>query len=165
MAENKKKSAGKPESHRERSICENRKARHKFDVLETLECGIALVGSEVKSLRAGKVSIDEAYARVREGEVWLIGCDIAEYPQATVWNHDPKRPRKLLLHAREVRKFANQAHEKGLTLVPLKLYFSERGIVKMLVGLCRGKKLHDKREDLKTADVKRDIDRAMRARR
>ncbi|MCY2986603.1 MAG: SsrA-binding protein SmpB [Planctomycetota bacterium] len=165
MAENRKKSAGKPETHRERSISENRKARHKFDVLETLECGLTLVGSEVKSLRAGKVSIDEAYARVREGEVWLIGCDIAEYPQASVWNHDPKRPRKLLLHAREVRKFANQAHEKGLTLVPLKLYFNERGIVKMLVGLCRGKKLHDKRENLKTADVKRDIDRAMRVRR
>ena len=165
MTENRKKNAGPSQAHRERSLSENRKARHKFDVLETLECGIALLGSEVKSLRAGKVSIEEAYARIREAEVWLVGCDIAEYPQASVWNHDPKRPRKLLLHSREVRKFAHQAHEKGLTLVPLKLYFNERGIAKVLIGLCRGKKLHDKREVLKKADVKRDIDRVMRSRR
>lgn len=165
MAEQKKKGGGKPEAPRERPIAENRKARHKFEVLETLECGISLVGSEVKSLRSGKVSIDEAYARVREGEVWLVGSDIAEYPQATIWNHDPKRPRKLLLHSREVRKFANQAHEKGLTLVPLRLYFNHRGLVKVLIGLCRGKKLHDKRENLKKADMKRDIDRALRAKR
>jgi SsrA-binding protein len=148
----------------QRPIAENRKARHKFEVLETLECGVALVGSEVKSLRNGKISLDEAYARVRGGEVWLVGCDIAEYAQANVWNHDPKRPRKLLMHRSQVRKFAGQAHEKGLTLVPLKLYFNERGIAKVLLGLCRGRKLHDKREILKKADTKRDMQRAMRRR-
>jgi SsrA-binding protein len=134
-------------------------------VLDTLECGVALLGSEVKSVRDGKVSIEECYARVREGEVWLLGCDIAEYPQATVWNHAPKRPRKLLMRARERNKFANQAHEKGLTLVPLRLYFNDRGLVKVLLGLCRGKKLHDKRDAMKKADTKRDIDRALRSRR
>ncbi|HPM82997.1 MAG TPA: SsrA-binding protein SmpB [Candidatus Anammoximicrobium sp.] len=154
--------SGKPEP---RIISENRKARHKFEVLDTLECGLALVGSEVKSLRAGRISLDEAYGRVREGEVWLIGCDIPEYPQATIWNHDPKRPRKMLLHSREVRKFAGQAHDKGLTLVPLKLYFNERGVAKVLLGLCRGKQLHDKREAMKKADVQRDLARMMRRRK
>jgi SsrA-binding protein len=148
-----------------RPIAENRKARHKFEVLDTMECGLALMGSEVKSLRTGKVSLDESFGRVRDGEAWLMGCDIPEYPQATMWNHEPKRPRKLLLHRRQIRKFADQAHEKGLTLVPLKLYFNERGVAKVLMGLCRGRKLHDKREVLKKADVKRDIERAMRARR
>jgi len=145
-----------------RPIAENRKARHRFEILDTLECGIALVGSEVKSLRAGKLSLDEAYGKIRGGELWLIGADIPEYFNASIWNHDPKRPRKLLLHRREVQKFANKAHEKGLTLVPLKLYFNERGVAKVLLGLCRGKKLHDKREALKKADMKRDMDRAMR---
>jgi len=164
MAKQKKK-ADKPSQPRYRVLTENRKARHKFEVLDTLECGLALVGSEVKSLRAGKMSLDEAYGRVRDGEVWLIGCDIPQYAQATVWNHDPKRPRKLLLQKRQIRKFANQAHEKGLTLVPLKVYFNERGIAKVLMGLCRGRKLHDKRDAMKKADVKRDLDRAMRRRR
>ena len=91
----------------DRPITENRKARHRFDILESLECGIALVGSEVKSLRNGKISLDEAYGRIRDGELWLVGCDIPEYTQATVWNHAPKRPRKLLIHRRELRKFAN----------------------------------------------------------
>lgn len=147
----------------ERSIAENRKARHKFNVLDTLECGIVLVGSEVKSLRNGRLSLDEAYGRVRKDEVWLVGSDISEYSEASRMNHDPKRPRKLLLHRREIRKFANKAHEKGLTLVPLKMYF-KKGRAKVLLGLCKGKKLHDKRESLKTADTKRDIAREMRKR-
>ncbi len=147
-----------------RVVAENRKARHRFQVLESLECGIALVGSEVKSLRNGRLSLNEAYGRVRDGEVWLIGSDIPEYAQATHWNHDPKRPRKLLLNRREIRKFASQAHEKGLTLVPLRMYFNERGIAKLLLGLCRGKKLQDKREAMKSADVKRDLARAQRNR-
>ena len=147
-----------------RSIAENRKARHRFEVLETLECGVVLCGSEVKSLRDGKLSLDEAYGRVRDHEAWLVGCDIPEYRNATLWNHDPKRPRKLLLHRRELRRFADRAHEKGLTLVPLKMYFSERGMVKVLLGLCRGKKLHDKRETLKKADMQREMARAMRPR-
>lgn len=156
------KAAPKAEKANDRPIADNRKARHKYAVIETLECGLALLGSEVKSLRNGKVSLDEAYARVKENEVWLIGCDIPEYAQATIWNHEPKRPRKLLIHRREVLKFAGLAHEKGLTLVPLKMYFNARGRAKVLIGLCRGKKLHDKREDMKKRDTKRDIDRAMR---
>jgi len=160
----KKKKGGKADAPGPRPIAENRKARHRFEILETLECGIALVGSEVKSLRNGKISLEEAYGRVREGEFWLIGCDIPEYAQATVWNHDPKRPRKLLVHAREIRKFANQAHEKGLTLVPLRVYFNERGMAKVVMGLCRGRKLQDKREAKKKADVQRGLQRAMRRR-
>ncbi len=159
----KRKGSGAPPSP-DRPISENRKARHRFDVLETLECGIVLAGSEVKSLRNGKISLEEAYGRVRDGELWLVGCDIPEYTQATIWNHQPKRPRKLLIHLRELRKFAAQAHEKGLTLVPLKVYFNQRGIVKVSMGLCRGRKLQDKREALKKADVKRDLQRAMRSR-
>ena len=160
----KKSAASAAKDDGSRLIAENRKARHRFDVLETLECGIRLMGSEVKSLRDGKLSLEEAYGRVRDGEVWLVGADIAQYPQATQWNHEPKRPRKLLVHQREIRKFANQAREKGLTLVPLKVYFNERGLVKVQLGLCRGRKLHDKREVLKKKTMQRDIQRAMRRR-
>jgi SsrA-binding protein len=149
----------------QRLVAENRKARHRFEVLDTLECGLVLNGSEVKSLREGKVSLDEAYGRVRDGEVWLVGCDIPEYPNATLWNHQPKRPRKLLMHRRELHRFALQAREKGLTLVPLRLYFNEQGRAKVLLGLCRGKKLFDKREAMKKADVQRALGRAMRQRR
>lgn len=122
-----------------------------------------LVGSEVKSLRTGRLSLDEAYGRMKGGEVWLMGCDIPEYVQANRFNHEPRRPRKLLLHRREINKFASRAYEKGLTLVPLKMYFKD-GKAKVLLGLCRGRQLHDKREKMKKADVKRDIDRAMRRR-
>jgi SsrA-binding protein len=144
-------------------IAQNRSARHEYEVLETLECGIMLVGSEVKSLRTGRLSLDEAYGRMKGGEVWLMGCDIPEYVQANRFNHEPRRPRKLLLHRREINKFASRAYEKGLTLVPLKMYFKD-GKAKVLLGLCRGRQLHDKREKMKKADVKRDIDRAMRRR-
>lgn len=122
-----------------------------------------LVGSEVKSLRTNGPSLDEAYARVDRGEVWLVGCDIPEYKNATMWNHEPKRRRKLLMHAREIRKFASQAYEKDLTLVPLKMYFKE-GRAKVLLGICKGKKRYDKRESLKKKDMQRDIDRATRGR-
>lgn len=145
-------------------MSQNRKAWHKFHVLETLECGIALVGSEVKSLRQGKVSIEEAYGRVRAGEVWLIGCDIPEYAQANQFNHPPRRPRKLLLHHREIERFAARAFEKGLTLVPLKMYFKE-GRAKVLIGLCRGKQVHDKRQAMKQAEARRDMQRAIRRQR
>jgi SsrA-binding protein len=165
MAKGDKKAAAKTSEPVVRLVAENRKARFRFEILDTLECGIQLMGSEVKSLRDGKLSLDEAYARVKEGEVWLVGADIAEYPQATLWNHVPKRPRKLLLRRDEKRKFADQAHENGLTLVPLKVYFNARGLAKVQLGLCRGKKLHDKRESLKKADSKREIDRALRHRR
>ena len=145
-------------------ISENRKARHEYEILETLECGIALVGSEVKSLRNGRVSLDEAYGRVEKGEVWLVGCDIPEYDKANQLNHVPKRGRKLLLHRREIAKFAGHAYDKGLTLVPLKMYFS-RGRAKLLLGIGRGRKLHDKRQKLKADSAKRDIDAALKSRR
>ncbi len=130
-------------------------------MLETLECGIVLLGSEVKSLRNGKVSLDEAYGRMKRNEVWLVGCDIPEYKQANQFNHIPRRPRKLLLHKREIKRFAGKAYEQGLTLVPLKMYF-KAGKAKLLLGVCRGRKLHDKREKLKAANMQRDIQRAMR---
>lgn len=158
----KKKKAGAVDKN-ERVIAENRKARHDYLVLETLECGIALVGSEVKSLRSGQLSLDEAYGRVEGEEVWLVGSNIPEYTFSNALNHDPKRRRKLLLHHREIKKFAGQAYEKGLTLVPLKMYFKE-GRAKVLLGICRGKKQFDKREAVKKKAMQRDIDRAMRRR-
>ena len=147
----------------DRPIAENRKARHDYEVLDTLECGIMLVGSEVKSLRGGKVSLSEAYGRVRGGEVWLMGCDIQEYVQANQFNHDPRRPRKLLMHKREIAKFAARAFEQGLTLVPLRIYFV-RGRAKVLMGICRGRKRYDKREAMKKAEARRDMARHMRRR-
>ncbi len=119
------------------------------------------MGSEVKSLRSGGLSLDEAYGRVEGDEVWLVGANIAEYTYSHALNHEPKRRRKLLMHRREINKFAGQAFEKGLTLVPLKMYFKE-GRAKVLLGICNGKQKHDKRESMKKRDMKRDIDRAMR---
>ncbi|HEX3600101.1 MAG TPA: SsrA-binding protein SmpB [Lacipirellulaceae bacterium] len=159
----KKGGKAKDDGKNERVISENRKARHEYHVLDTLECGILLVGSEVKSLRAGGLSLDEAYGRVDKNEVWLVGANIAEYNFSHALNHEPKRRRKLLMHRREMRKFAEPAFEKGLTLVPLKMYFKE-GRAKVLMGICKGKQKHDKRESLKERDSKRDIDRAMRKR-
>lgn len=156
------KEAAKPAEAPVTMVAENRKAKFNYEVLDALECGIQLVGSEVKSLRDGKLSLDEAYARIKDGDVWLVGADIAEYRQASIWNHAPKRPRKLLMHKQQLRKFAGTSHDKGLTLVPLKVYFTARGIAKVVIGLCRGKKLHDKRETLKKNDAKRDISRAFR---
>ena len=161
MAKKDKKSAQADADKNERVVAENRKARHNYHVLDTLECGIALVGSEVKSLRGGTISLDEAYGRVENGEVWLVGANIAEYSYSHDLNHVPKRRRKLLMHRREISKFAGQALEKGLTLVPLKVYFKQ-GRAKVLLGLCRGKQKHDKRESLKKREAQRDIDRAMR---
>ncbi|MEI8373087.1 MAG: SsrA-binding protein SmpB [Planctomycetota bacterium] len=148
----------------ERVICQNRKALHNYSVLNSLECGVILQGSEVKSLREGRISLEESYARVKDDEVWLIGCDIPEYIDANQFNHRPKRLRKLLMHRREIRRFADRAMEKGLTLVPLRLYFKE-GKVKLLLGLCKGKAKHDKRQAMKTADAKREIARQMLKRR
>ena len=150
----KKQSAG--DDPNSRTVCRNRKARHQYEILDELECGIALLGSEVKSIRNSKISIDEAFARVRDGEVWLIGCDIAEYPQATVMNHEPRRPRKLLLHKRQIAKFAEPAGHQGLTLVPLAVYFS-RGIVKVKLAVARGRKLHDKREKIRKQSDKQEM--------
>jgi SsrA-binding protein len=152
------------ENPNDQTICTNRKARHEYEILDQIECGVVLKGSEVKSLRDGKASLDEAYARIRDNELWLVGCDIAIYPQASLLNHEPKRPRKLLIHRRELRKFAEQASHKGLTLIPLSLYFL-RGKVKVKVAVARGKKLHDKRESLKKTDAQREIQREISRRR
>jgi SsrA-binding protein len=157
----KDKAAAKGEDKNERPIAQNRKARHNYEVVDTLECGIMLVGSEVKSLRAGQVSLEEAYGRMDRGEVWLMGCDIQEYKNANVLNHEPRRRRKLLLHRREINKVAGKAYEKNFTLVPLKMYF-KGGRAKVLLGICKGKKSYDKRESIKKGDMQRDIDRAMR---
>jgi SsrA-binding protein len=123
-----------------------------------------LTGTEVKSLREGSASLEDAYAKVEDGEVWLIGSDIPEYTMGNRMNHKPKRPRKLLLHRREIGKFAGKASERGFTLVPLRMYF-RRGRAKVELGIARGKQLHDKRQDLKKADAERDIRRAMSRRR
>lgn len=141
-------------------VCRNRKARHEYDILEQLECGIVLRGSEVKSLRDGKVSLDEAYAKISDGELWLLGCDIAVYPQASLMNHEPRRERKLLLHRRELKKFAAAAEQRGNTLIPLVMYFSE-GRVKVEVAVAKGRQLHDKREKLKEAVDRMEMKRAM----
>lgn len=155
---NKKTSKDKKSDPNTGTICKNRKARHEFEILDDLECGILLHGSEVKSIRDGNVSIEESYAHFKNNELWLIGCHINEYPQANVMNHIPRRERKLLLHKKELRKFAENAKQKGLTLVPLAMYFT-RGLVKVKIGIARGRKLHDKREKMK----KDTADRAMRA--
>lgn len=137
-------------------ISENRKARHDYTILDALECGIVLVGSEVKSLRQGHCSLSESYAKLKDGELWLLGCDIPEYTEANRFNHKPKRPRKLLLHHQEIRRFASRAQEKGLTLVPLKMYFKE-GKAKILLGIGQGKQKSDKREAMKTAEVNKQL--------
>ena len=145
-------------------IAENRRARHKYEILQQIECGVMLIGSEVKSLREGSVSLNEAYVRVEKNELWLIGADIAEYRQASFWNHKPKRARELLVHRRELDKLSQKAFEKGLTLVPLRLFFNARGIVKVIVAVARGKNIFDKRQTLKDADNKRRLSREMRNR-
>ena len=145
-------------------VAENRKAKHRYEILDQVECGMMLMGSEVKSMREGKLSLDEAFIRTKDNELWLVGADIAHYNNAGMWNHDPRRPRKLLVHAKEYDKFAGRAHERGLTLIPLRVYFNDRGIAKCVMGLVKGKKLHDKRETLKKRDSDRGLQRAMRRR-
>lgn len=143
------------------TVCRNRKAAFRFEILEQFECGIMLRGTEVKSLRDKNASIEEAYARVEDDELWLIGSHIAAYSFAHAQNHEPLRRRKLLIHAREIRKLRPQVEQKGLTLVPLRIYFNERGIAKVAVALCRGKTLGDKRRTLQTREHKREMDRAL----
>jgi SsrA-binding protein len=144
-------------------IARNKRARFEYEILEKVEAGIVLLGSEVKSLRARKVSLAEAYARFQDGELFLVGCDIAPYAEASYLDHEPKRPRKLLLHRRQLDKLAGKLAERGLTLVPLGMHFNRRGIAKVSLGLARGKQLYDKRRQLKDRQQKRDIARQMRA--
>jgi SsrA-binding protein len=155
--------AANPE-RRFRAVAENRKARFNFEIGETYEAGIVLTGSEVKSLRAGKATIAESYADAKDGEIWLINANIPEYLQAHRYNHTPKRPRKLLLHQRQINKLAGAVEREGMTIVPLKIYFNEKGRAKIEVALAKGKKLHDKRETEKARSWQRDRSRIMRDR-
>jgi SsrA-binding protein len=147
-----------------RPITRNKRAYHEYAVLDTIECGIVLTGTEVKSLRAGSCSLEDAYAKIEGGEVWLIGSDIPEYTMGNRMNHKPKRKRKLLLHRREIGKFAGKASQRGFTLVPVRMYF-KHGVAKVELAVARGKQLHDKRQDLQKADAQREIRRAMSAKR
>jgi SsrA-binding protein len=151
-----------PESERDRVVATNRRARHEYEILETLEAGLVLRGTEVKSLRDGQVNFKDSYATVRNGEAWLRGCHISPYSHGTDANHEPERDRKLLLHKREITKIAGRAAEKGLTVVPLKIYFKQ-GRIKIEIGLARGKKLHDKRAALRERETQREMDKAARA--
>jgi len=145
-------------------VAENRKARFNYAIEDTIETGIALTGTEVKSIRNGKTTIAESYADSKDGEIWLINANIPEYLQANRFNHEPKRPRKLLLHRREIDKFAGKASQQGFTLVPLRMYF-KNGKAKVELAIARGKKLHDIRETQRTTEVKKELRREMKNRR
>jgi SsrA-binding protein len=146
----------------DRTVATNRRARHEYEILETVEAGLVLRGTEVKALRAGQVTFKDSYATVRNGEAWLLACHISPYSHGTDANHDPERDRKLLLHARELSRLSGKIAERGLTLVPLRLYF-KGGRAKLEIGLARGKKLHDKRSAIREREVAREMDRAARA--
>ena len=146
------------------TVCRNRRAAHEYELSDRLECGLVLVGTEVKSLRDGHCSLDGSYAKIEDGELWLIDCEIPEYAMGNRLNHKPKRDRKLLVHRRELAKFAGKAAERGFTLVPTSVYF-KNGRAKVEVAVARGKQLHDKRQALKTAEAKRDMARAAGRRR
>ncbi len=143
-------------------VADNRKARFNYEIGETFEAGIALTGTEVKSLRQGRATIAESYADAREGEIWLVNANIPEYLQAGRFNHAPKRPRKLLLHKRQIAKLAVGIEREGMTIVPLKLYFNDKGRAKVEIALARGKKLHDKRETERRRAWDRERARLMR---
>ena len=155
--------ATKPE-RKHRVVADNRKARFNYFIDETMEAGVALTGTEVKSLRLGKATIGESYADARGGEIWLINSNIPEYLQANRFNHAPKRPRKLLLHKSQISKLIGAVEREGMTLIPLKLYFNERGRAKLLLAVAKGKKLHDKRDSEKKRDWGREKGRLLRAR-
>jgi SsrA-binding protein len=144
-------------------VADNRRARFNYEIGETFEAGIALTGTEVKSLRQGRATIAESYADTRDGELWLVNANIPEYVQASRFNHAPKRPRKLLLHRRQIEKLAGGVERDGMTIVPLKMYFNDKGRAKVEVALARGKKLHDKRETDKKRSWEREKGRLMRA--
>ena len=142
-------------------VADNRRARHDYFVEESYECGIELKGTEVKSMRQGKVNLKESYARVKDGQVWAEGMHISPYEQGSIFNADPLRPKRLLLHKSEIRKLQAQVMRQGMTLIPLKIYLKD-GRMKLELGVCRGKHLHDKRDDIAGRDAKRDMARALR---
>jgi SsrA-binding protein len=154
----KAKGAGSGKAEAEgKLVCDNKKARFAYEVLDTVEAGLVLRGTEVKVMRQGKMSLDESHARVIDGEVFLVGANIAEYSHGNIRNHEPKRRRKCLLHAREIRRLQEKTNVKGLTLVPLRVYFGARGFAKVTLGVCRGRKTHDKRAHLRDKQAKREL--------
>ncbi|ACI92957.1 SsrA-binding protein [Afipia carboxidovorans OM5] len=145
-------------------VAENRKARFNYSIEDTFEAGVMLTGTEVKSARNGKSTISESYADSKNGEIWLVNANIPEYLQANRFNHEPRRPRKLLLHKRQINKLIGAIEREGMTLIPLKMYFNEQGRLKLELALAKGKKLHDKRETEKKRDWSREKSRLLRAR-
>jgi SsrA-binding protein len=153
------------EKHPEQQVrIENKKAWHEYHIIEKIEAGIALCGTEVKSLRGKQASLDGSYARITEGECWLIGANIAQYPKAAYGNHEPLRQRKLLMHRRQIEKLFSHLRQKGVTLVPLKIYFNDRGYAKVELGVAGGKRQHDKRAVLKERDAKKELAKSNRRR-
>ena len=146
-----------------RLVASNKKARHEYFIEEVYEAGIVLTGTEIQSVRKGKVSLIDSYVEVRQGEAYLINAHISEYDFGNIFNHEPRRPRKLLLHKMQIRKMESKIREKGMTVVPLRMYLT-RGLAKLEIGLARGKKLYDKREDIAKRDAARDVDRAIKER-
>lgn len=144
-----------------RTLAENRKARHDYHIHETYEVGMVLTGTEIKSLRGGRANLSDSYANVKDGELWLVGFHISPYEQGNIFNQDPIRTRKLLMHKNEILKLYGQSREKGFTLVPLKIYL-KRGMAKLLLGLASGKKNYDKRQDLAEKDAKREMERVFK---
>jgi SsrA-binding protein len=145
-----------------RDVAVNRRAWHDYDILERIEAGIALTGSEIKSVRQGKVSLQEAYARPQNGELWLIGAHIAEYDPASYMGHEPRRPRRLLLHRGQIRDLEREVEQRGLTLVPLRLYLNKRGLAKLEVAVARGRRQYDKRQAVAKREAQREMERALR---
>ncbi len=150
-----------PTSDGPTTIAVNRKARHEYHIEDTIDAGLVLTGTEIKSIRVGKVNLADAYARIERGEAWLVGAHIAPFEGGNRMNHEPRRDRKLLLHRGEIDSLLGRTRSKGLTLVPLRLYISERGLAKVELGLARGKQLHDKRRAIAERDARRDVDRAL----
>jgi SsrA-binding protein len=144
-------------------IAQNKKARFDYSIDEDYECGIELKGTEVKSIKDGTISFPDAFAEIQQGEVWLKNFHISEYPFSSIFNHDPDRPKKLLLHKEEIKRLQRKTEEKGFTLIPLDVYL-KNGLVKIKLGLCKGKKQFDKRSDIRDRDVKRDLQREFRKR-
>ena len=141
----------------------NKKAFRNYEIEEKLEAGLVLLGTEVKSLRAKQADLEGSYAQVREGECWLVGCKISPYAQASIHNHPPERRKKLLLHKRQIKKLTTKLEQRGFTLVPLRIFFNQRGLAKVELGLARGKRKYDKRAQIERRELKRDIDRSMKS--
>lgn len=165
MAAKKKPSKKKSESGR-KVLADNRKARHDFEILDSMECGIELCGTEVKSIRNGQVNLKDSHARIEDGEIYLYNVHISPYDHGNRFNHDPVRKRRLLLHKKEIQKLKSKIQEKGLTLIPLKLYFkSNSNWVKVDLGVCKGKRLYDKRQDISKRDNQRQLERIIKSNR